>query len=110
MYNLLFNKVFTFKGRSGRKEYIIKLLLFIFILVIGVYTEDFRRSGSILSGLYAKTIGISSVILLIQYFPLAVRRLHDLNTSGWWVLLSFVPFGQLLILWLIYKKRNTWTK
>ena len=44
------------------------------------------------------------IIYILQYFPLAVRRLHDLNASGWFVLISFIPFGQLLILWLMFKK------
>lgn len=43
MYNLLFSKIFTFKGRSGRKEYIFKLFLFAFILVAGIYTENFSK-------------------------------------------------------------------
>jgi uncharacterized membrane protein YhaH (DUF805 family) len=43
-------------------------------------------------------------ISIFQYFPLAVRRLHDFNVEGWFVLISFVPFGQLLILWLMFKK------
>ena len=42
--------------------------------------------------------------MFLQYFPLAVRRFHDLNASGWWVLLSFLPFGQVIILWLMFKK------
>jgi uncharacterized membrane protein YhaH (DUF805 family) len=43
-------------------------------------------------------------IAFFQYFPLAVRRLHDLNSSGWYVLITFLPFGQLLILWLMFRK------
>jgi uncharacterized membrane protein YhaH (DUF805 family) len=44
------------------------------------------------------------IVMFFQYFPLAVRRLHDLNSSGWYVLITFLPFGQLLILWLMFKK------
>lgn len=30
--------------------------------------------------------------------------MHDLNASGLYVLISFIPFGQLLIPWLMFKK------
>ena len=104
IYNLLFSKFFTFKGRSSRKEYIIKILLYTLILILGIYTFDKCTDPNISTVTYVLCIDIISAILLIQYFPLAVRRLHDLNESGWYVLITFLPFGQLLILWLMLKK------
>ena len=40
----------------------------------------------------------------IQHFFLAVRRLHDFNTSGWCVLICLAPLGLLLIIYLMFKK------
>ena len=104
IYNLLFSKFFTFKGRSSRKEYIIKILLYTLILVLGIYTFDKCTDPNVFTVTYVLFIDIISAILLIEYFFLAVRRLHDLNSSGWYVLITFLPFGQLLILWLMFKK------
>mgnify|MGYP003435207309 CR=1 FL=1 len=106
IYELLFGKIFTFKGRSSRKEYIFKIVLIIAIIVIGDYiinndnTEEYTFFGL----LYIAIPVILLNILLIQYFPLAVRRLHDFNVSGWWILISFIPCGQLIVFWLIFKK------
>lgn len=103
IYPLLFDKFFTFKGRSSRKEYIVKLVLTITIFLIGGYTVDCVFSNEIFASVYLFSLLFSMVIMLLQYFPLAVRRLHDMNSSGWYVLLTFAPFGQLVILWLMFK-------
>lgn len=41
------------------------------------------------------------VVALILFFPalaLAIRRLHDTDKTGWWYLISFVPFGGIVLL------------
>ncbi|MCL4382470.1 MAG: DUF805 domain-containing protein [Patescibacteria group bacterium] len=47
-------------------------------------------------------IDFSAVLLFSAFFvfmaSLIIRRLHDLNKSGWWALLSFIP-GINSILW-----------
>lgn len=103
MYQLLFNKFFTIKGRSSRKEYIVKFFL---ILLFG-FTSDYTKKytdNKIIEFLHVFVLGSALVAMILQYIPLAIRRLHDLNASGWYVLLTFVPFGQFLILWLMFKK------
>lgn len=104
MRELLFNKVFTAKGRSNRKEYIIKFLLSTVGFFLWAYSKDFTKNNDLLVILYMLMMVILMYISIIQYFPLSIRRLHDLNASGWYVLLTFVPFGQFLILWLMFKK------
>lgn len=105
MYKLMFNKFFTTKGRGSRKEYAIKFFATCFIFFIANYTRDYAdKSNDFLAILYMLAIVLLMYISLIQYFLLAIRRLHDLNASGWYVLLTFVPFGQFLILWLMFKK------
>ena len=48
-------------------------------------------------------VDISAVFVFGSFFifiaSLLVRRLHDLNKSGWWALLSFIP-GVNAIFWL----------
>jgi uncharacterized membrane protein YhaH (DUF805 family) len=40
------------------------------------------------------------IVTLIPGFTVAVRRLHDSNLSGWWVLLALVPPGSFVLLLL----------
>ncbi len=35
--------------------------------------------------------------LLLPTLAVEVRRLHDLNKSGWWILLAFVPIGNIVV-------------
>ena len=103
--NLFIRNLFSFKGRASRKEYIYRILPILFLYFInkdlGLYNRN-PISNYLL--LLEWLLLILLFIYILQYLPLAVRRLHDLNSSGWFVLISFIPFGQLLILWLMSKK------
>ena len=81
-------KFFSLHGRSGRKEYwITSLLSSLLVIVIGAlaceelspYSEDFND-----------TVGILALVNIILITPVSVRRLHDLNISGWFVLVLYL--------------------
>jgi uncharacterized membrane protein YhaH (DUF805 family) len=36
--------------------------------------------------------------VLLPSLAVLVRRLHDTGRSGWWILISFVPFGGIVLL------------
>ena len=44
------------------------------------------------------------LITIIPYLAVSVRRLHDTNRSGWWILIAFVPIigTILLIVWYCF--------
>ena len=44
------------------------------------------------------------MIDVIQIFFVTHRRLHDLNASGWWQLVTLIPSGQLLMIGFIFLK------
>jgi uncharacterized membrane protein YhaH (DUF805 family) len=55
-------------------------------------------------GLPALLLGIYSLAVFIPNLAVAVRRMHDQDKSGWWILIGFVPLIGglwLLILYLI---------
>ena len=104
MYNLFFKRFFTWQGRSSRKEYTARILLITLICAIWAYTIDRCTNNDLLTVIYVIGMAIFMNMLIFQYFPLSVRRLHDINENGWYVLLTFVPFCQFFILWLMFKK------
>jgi len=103
--DLFIRNLFSFKGRASRKEYIVKLITIVIIFfILQLNLEYIDENDSWVLIILSCISVLLAYISIFQYFPLAIRRLHDLNSSGWFVLISFVPFGQLLILWLMFKK------
>jgi uncharacterized membrane protein YhaH (DUF805 family) len=103
--DLFIRNLFSFKGRASRKEYIVKLITIVIIFfILKLNLEYIDENDSWVLIILSCISVLLAYISIFQYFPLAIRRLHDLNSSGWFVLISFVPFGQLLILWLMFKK------
>ena len=42
--------------------------------------------------------GLYSLAVLIPSLAVSVRRLHDTDRSGWWILINIIP----LIGWIVY--------
>ena len=80
-----------FSGRSRRKEYWMYVLLIVIAgVVIGMVENMLGFGGAV--GPYGP---ISLLLMLATFVPslaVTVRRLHDTNRSGWWVLIAFVPY------------------
>ena len=90
-------KYAEFSGRAQRSEYWY-FVLFYFLIAVGLAFIDgltgmFNPAAGIglLSGLL--TLG-----LLIPSISVSVRRLHDTNRSGWWLLIAFVPLVGAIVL------------
>lgn len=54
-------------------------------------------------GIFGIIYSIYTILAIIPSLALSVRRLHDINKSGGWIFLSFLPFvgGIVLIIWFI---------
>ena len=80
-------KYAVFSGRARRSEYwyfgLFYVLIYIALAVIdGVMNA--ASNFSLLSGIFA-------LAMLIPSLAVTVRRLHDTDRSGWWVLIGLVP-------------------
>ena len=86
-------KYAVFDGRARRKEYwmfvlfnvIASIILSILDKILGL---DFG-SGSTSSSGWLSTI--YSLAVLLPTIGVAIRRMHDTNRSGWWILINLVP-------------------
>ena len=83
-----------------------------FCLLLGICTIiiDVGVLGHSIEEEYTPINTLASVITLIPSFSVSARRLHDINRSGWWVLLYLTIIGIiLLIVWYATegeKKKN----
>lgn len=115
---------FDFSSRTSRKDYWMTMLwLFIVMIIIvlpqivtqveyakaarlmGGYRNyklvDFLSANHQLAWFYVVS-GIvqfvSNLVLFIPVWAMHVRRLHDINRTGWWVIVPFMNF-----IWTFYK-------
>lgn len=45
--------------------------------------------------------GLYTLAILIPSLAVGVRRLHDTGRSGWWLLISLIPFGVFVLLYFL---------
>jgi len=80
-----------FDGKATRKQFwmftFISIIIQIFIIIfVTKLWLDFLWS-------------IYWLLVFLPSLAITIRRLHDINKSWWWVLISFIPF--IWIIWLI---------
>lgn len=92
----------NFEGRARRKEYwMFMLAQFVLFLALSIVGGIFYAISSTLGGLIFGIISLLSLALIIPGLAVTVRRLHDTNKSGWFILVSLIPFvGGLYLLYL----------
>lgn len=96
-----FTKYATFKGRTSRGNFWFTVLgIFLINIAIVILTGIL---GGILGEGAAKVVAFIPFIwylaIIIPCLAMEVRRFHDLNKSGWFVLLALIPFvGSLIVL------------
>lgn len=94
------HKYLLFNGRASRKEFWAVMLfsvLISFALQL-LYTLGFAISDN-LGLLLALPFVIFSLGMVIPQLAVSVRRLHDTDKSGWWLLLGFIPiFGTIALI------------
>ena len=102
---------FNIKGRSSRSEFWY-FTLFIILLDIILLPIEFLTYGFSSFDEYWNSDEISlfynlvTIISLIPSTSVTIRRLHDIDKSGWWLLLSITIIGLIPIIYWCAKKGN----
>ena len=86
-----------FSGRSRRLEYWMFTLMIILMigLTVAALAMSAGRNGEPNDGFTVASIIAIAVFLLgimIPSLAVQVRRMHDQNMSGWWILLGLIPY------------------
>tara|TARA_S200000501_G_C20377333_1_gene548944 strand:- start:133 stop:474 length:342 start_codon:yes stop_codon:yes gene_type:complete len=93
--NICFNKYTVFSGRAQRSEYWYWRLFELFLALVAFRLDSF----------FLKESELGSFSLFVFFFTcipgiaVSIRRLHDVNKSGWWLLISLTGIGNLLLLY-----------
>ena len=100
-YLAVLKKYAVFSGRARRKEYwfftLFNAIIYFVLIFIGGMAGIASESGTgVLSVIYLLAV-------LIPALAVTVRRLHDTNRSGWWILISLVPLigGIVLLVFMV---------
>lgn len=96
----------NFSGRARRSEFwyfvLVNLLISIGLAIIdaALGLEIGAGSVGVLGTLY-------SLVVIIPSIAVAVRRLHDTDRSGWWLLISLLPIIGAIVLIVFYVQEGT---
>lgn len=74
---------FDFDGRTRRQEFWFYVLAYVCIYIVLAVVQSILHTRLLTS--------LLSLGLLLPSLGIAVRRLHDIDRSGWWILLGVVP-------------------
>jgi uncharacterized membrane protein YhaH (DUF805 family) len=98
--SLAFRNAFNYEGRASRSAFW-WFALFMLPLAIGFDLSALALTSATKSGVVALMLdSLFSVGVLLVCLPLWVRRLHDTDRSGWWLLIDFVPFAGAITLFV----------
>jgi uncharacterized membrane protein YhaH (DUF805 family) len=88
-----------FTGRATRREYWM-FFLFALLITIGLGIVD-----SMLGTLFIASA--FNLAIFIPWLAVAARRLHDIDRSGWWLLIGFIPLIGSIVLIVFFVMGST---
>ena len=101
----VFQNYITFTGRAPRSEYWFWVL---FVLIVGLV------AGILDAMLFPWSSAAGGPVSLIVTFgfllpniSVGVRRLHDIDRSGWWLLICLIPLVGIIVLLVWMCTRGT---
>ena len=100
-------KYATFEGRARRKEFW-WFELFVYLISLALILAEIAVVG--FDAARKLSFGPSTLFTLAILIPglaVAFRRLHDIDRSAWWLLITLIPFIGVIILLVWHCQRGT---
>lgn len=102
-YTDVIRRYADFDGRSARPEFwwfaLWNVGVTLAIYIVGRVVLG-ANGGSLLADLYG-------LALLLPSLGVEIRRLHDTNRSGWWILIAFIPIVGAIVLIVFFAMAGT---
>ena len=83
-YINVLKKYAVFTGRASRKEFWMFILINFIISIVLTMGEVAMGGPGIVGMIY-------SLLVLLPAIGVSIRRMHDTNRSGWWILTWLIP-------------------
>jgi uncharacterized membrane protein YhaH (DUF805 family) len=84
-----FSKYADFNGRASRPEY-----WWFYLFVLLVYMVAYVVIGRI--------AGLLCILIVLPSLAAGARRMHDIDKSGWWLLIGIIPIlGALVLIYFL---------
>ncbi|HEY0814591.1 MAG TPA: DUF805 domain-containing protein [Pseudonocardia sp.] len=105
-----------FSGRARRTEYwmftlvnvIVEIVLGFVDRALGFGSFTGNTSGGVSVAASVGLLGgLYSLAVLLPSLGVGVRRLHDTNRSGWWLLIGLIPFVGAIVLLVFFVLHGT---
>ncbi|MEK6542638.1 MAG: DUF805 domain-containing protein [Pseudomonadota bacterium] len=94
---MAWKKYADFSGRARRKEYWMFVLgYFIMAIIANIVDSVLGMSGMI--GPYGPLTALLLLAVIVPSIAAGVRRLHDQDKSGWFMLLGLIPLVGIVLL------------
>ncbi|PAF54323.1 hypothetical protein BKH42_02135 [Helicobacter sp. 13S00482-2] len=117
-YKRFFRNYVNFEGRASRAEYwwvvlcnviICLVCLFVGLMMVGFQGDEitFNKIMAFSMGIGIPLVLVYDIAIFIPNISLTVRRLHDINLSGWLCLLFLIPYIGSLILFIMTLIKGT---
>ncbi len=102
-YTDVLRRYTDFVGRSDRPEFwwfgLINVIVSLVLWGIGVALLGFPK-GELVAVVYG-------LVTLLPVLGVDIRRLHDTNRSGWWMLISLIPLVGGIVLIVFFATAGT---
>jgi uncharacterized membrane protein YhaH (DUF805 family) len=96
----VFSNYATFSGRARRAEYWWFVLFSLIVsIVLALLTGDPSRGTGLIGAIWSLATFIPSIAV-------GVRRLHDIDRTGWWLLICFIPLIGWIVLIVFFASRG----
>ncbi|SBS34147.1 Inner membrane protein YhaH [Marinomonas spartinae] len=104
-YLVAFKKYAVFSGRSCRKEFwcfVMSNMMLNLLLALLFFLHSFLSRSLFTVDQFIVVVLAFNLLTLLPTIGVSIRRLHDINRSGWFILLNAIPvFGTLLLIFLL---------
>ncbi|ONI75802.1 hypothetical protein BWI15_08270 [Kribbella sp. ALI-6-A] len=97
-------KYVVFSGRARRKEFWMFTLFNVIISIVLTVIDRLIGTDSSGAGLLS---GIYTLLVLLPSLAVTVRRLHDTDRSGWWILIGLIPLIGAIVLLVFEVQEGT---